>query len=148
MVPKPDGTWQPCGDFRRLNLATKPDKYPLPYFLALSAKLHGYQYFSFITLIKGYHQVPMEEEDIEKTATITFFSLWEYLFMPFGLTNDAQTFQHLMDRLLRHLQFVFTYLDCQVLLHNGGSCNACTMKRCITFRCITKQTTLLNVAIT
>ncbi len=35
-----------------------------------------------------------------------------------------------------------------VLLHNGGSCNACTMKRCITFRCITKQTTLLNVAIT
>jgi hypothetical protein len=36
----------------------------------------------------------------------------------------------------------------KVLLHNGGSCNACTMKRCITFRCITKQTTLLNVAIT
>jgi hypothetical protein len=36
----------------------------------------------------------------------------------------------------------------RVLLHNGGSCNACTMKRCITFRCITKQTTLLNVAIT
>jgi len=35
-----------------------------------------------------------------------------------------------------------------VLLHNGGSCNACTLKRCITFRCITKQTMLLNVAIT
>jgi hypothetical protein len=35
-----------------------------------------------------------------------------------------------------------------VLLHNGGSCNACTMKRCITFRCISKHTTLLNVTIT
>ncbi len=31
-----------------------------------------------------------------------------------------------------------------VLLHNGGSCNACTLKQCITFRCITKQTTLLK----
>jgi hypothetical protein len=38
--------------------------------------------------------------------------------------------------------------DEKVQLHNGGSCNACTMKRCISFRCITKQTTLLNVAIT
>jgi hypothetical protein len=34
-----------------------------------------------------------------------------------------------------------------VLLHNGGSCNASTLKRCVTFRCITKQTMLLNVAI-
>jgi len=111
MVPKQDGTWRPCGDYRRLNLATKPDKYPLPSILDLSAKLHGCRYFSCIDLIKGYHQVPMQEEDIEKTAIITPFGLWEYLFMPFGLTNAAQTFQRLMDRLFRHLPFVFTYLD-------------------------------------
>jgi hypothetical protein len=111
MVPKQDGLWRPCGDYRRLNLATKPDKYPLPSVLDLSAKLHGCRYFSCIDLIKGYHQVPMQEEDIEKTAIITPFGLWEYLFMPFGLTNAAQTFQRLMDRLFRHLPFVFTYLD-------------------------------------
>ncbi len=111
MVPKQDGTYRPCGDYRRLNLATKPDKYPLPSILDLSAKLHGCRYFSCIDLIKGYHQVPMQEEDIEKTTIITPFGLWEYLFMPFGLTNAAQTFQRLMDRLFRHLPFVFTYLD-------------------------------------
>jgi hypothetical protein len=74
-------------------------------------RVHGCRYFSCIDLIKGYHQVPMQEEDIEKTATITPFGLWEYLFMPFGLTNAAQTFQRLMDCLFRHLPFVFIYLD-------------------------------------
>jgi hypothetical protein len=60
MIPKQDGTWRQCGDYRRLILATKPDKYPLPSILDLSAKLHGCRYFSCIDLIKGYHQVPMQ----------------------------------------------------------------------------------------
>ncbi len=111
IVPKQDGSWRLCGDYRRLNLATKTDKYPLHSVLDLTAKLHGCQYFSCIDLIKGYYQVPMQEEDIEETAIITPFNLWEYLFMPLGLTNAAQTFQRLMDRLFRHLPFVFTYLD-------------------------------------
>jgi len=53
----------------------------------------------------------MAPADIEKTAIITPFGLFEYLFMPFGLMNAAQTFQRLMDRLFRGLPFVFTYLD-------------------------------------
>jgi hypothetical protein len=53
----------------------------------------------------------MAAEDIPKTAIVTPFGLFEYLFMPFGLSNAAQTFQRLMDKLFRHLSFVFTYLD-------------------------------------
>jgi hypothetical protein len=79
--------------------------------LDLSAKLHGCKFFSCVDLVKGYHQIPMAAEDIEKTAIITPFGLFEYLFMPFGLTNAAQSFQRLMDKLFRHLPFVFTYLD-------------------------------------
>jgi hypothetical protein len=111
MVPKQDGSWRPCGDYRRLNLATTHDKYPLPSILDLSARLHGCRFFSCVDLVKGYHQVPMDPADICKTAIITPFGLFEYLFMPFGLTNAAQTFQRLMDRLFGHLPFVFTYLD-------------------------------------
>jgi hypothetical protein len=53
----------------------------------------------------------MDPADIAKTAILTLFGLFEYLFMPFGVMNAAQTFQRLMDRLFGHLPFVFTYLD-------------------------------------
>ncbi len=77
----------------------------------LSTCLHRCRYFSVVDLVKGYHQVPMDPVDIPKTAIITRFGLFEYLFMLFGLMNAAQTFQRLMDRLFGHLPFVFTYLD-------------------------------------
>jgi hypothetical protein len=89
----------------------KHDRYPLPSILDLSSKLHGCRYFLVIDLVKGYHQVPMAPEDIQKMAIITPFGLFEYLFMPFGLMNAAETFQRLMDRLLGHFPFLFTYLD-------------------------------------
>ncbi len=111
MVPKPERSWRPFGDYRRLNLATKHDQYPLPSIQDLSAKLHGCKVFSVVYLVKGYHQVPMHPADVQKTAIIMPFGLFEYLFMSFGLMNAAQTFQRLMDRLFRHLPFVFTYLD-------------------------------------
>ena len=106
MVPKQDGSWRPCGDYRRLNLATIHDRYPLPSLQDLSTKLHGCKFFSVIDLVKGYHQVPMDPADIPKTAILTPFGLFEYLFMPFGLMNAAQRFQRLMDRLFGLLPFV------------------------------------------
>jgi hypothetical protein len=114
MVRKKDGSWRPCGDYRRLNLATPHDRYPLPSILDLSNKLHG-----CIDLVKGYHQIPMAAQDIAKTAIITPFGLFEYLFMPFGLCNAAQTFQRFMDSLLKHLPFVFCYLDDIIITSNS-----------------------------
>ena len=111
MVPKPDGSWRPCGDYRRLNAVTTPDRYPLPSLQDLSSKLHGCRYFSCVDLVKGYHQIPMAPDDVPKTAIVTPFGMFEYLFMPFGLSNAAQSFQRLMDRLFGRLPFVFTYLD-------------------------------------
>ncbi len=111
MVPKADGSFRPCGDYRRLNTVTEDDQYPLPSIQDFTANLAGCTIFSKIDLVKGYHQVPMAENDIPKTVICTPFGLFEYIFMPFGLKNVAQTFQRLMDKLFRHLPFVFVYLD-------------------------------------
>jgi hypothetical protein len=46
MVLKKDGSWRPCGDFRRLNLVTQPDKYPLPNMLDFAQRLTGCTVFS------------------------------------------------------------------------------------------------------
>jgi hypothetical protein len=54
MVPKKDGSWRPCGDFRRLNLVTEADVYPLPNMLDFSDRLSGCSVFSKIDLRKGY----------------------------------------------------------------------------------------------
>jgi Reverse transcriptase (RNA-dependent DNA polymerase) len=111
MVRKKDGGWRPCGDFRRLNLITEPDRYPLPNMGDLSARLEGCKYFSKIDLRKGYLQVPVAAEDIPKTAVITPFGLFEFCRMPFGLRNTGMTFQRLMDSILNGLPHVFVYLD-------------------------------------
>ncbi len=111
MVKKDNGKWRPCGDFRRLNDITIDDRYPLPHIQDLNANLHGKQIFSKIDLIRGYHQIPVAETDIPKTAVITPFGLYEFLRMPFGLKNAAQAFQRLMDGVLQGLQCCFVYLD-------------------------------------
>jgi hypothetical protein len=111
MVPKKDRSWQPCGDYRHLNTVTAPDRYPLPNMQDLANGLHGCTVFSKIELVKGYHQVPIAAADIPKTAIVTPFGLFEYLFMGFGLRNAAQTFQRTIDQKCRDLKFLFTYLD-------------------------------------
>ena len=111
MVKKTDGTWWPCGDFRLLNLNTKPDLYTCPNIGDLTSRLAGCKFFSKLDLRKGYHQVPVRPADIPKTAIITPFGLWEFLRMPFGLRNAGQSFQRLMDKILAGLDFTFVYYD-------------------------------------
>ena len=111
MVKKKDGTWRPCGDYRRLNLVTKADLYPPPHMEDVTAKLAGMKVFSKIDLRKGYWQIPVAARDIKKTAVITPFGLFEFKRMPFGLKNAGQTFQRMMDSLLQGLPWCFVYLD-------------------------------------
>ena len=111
VVAKAGGGWRPCGDYRKLNVHTKDDRYPLPRIHSFTDATAGASIFSVIDLVRGYHQIPMSQEDIQKTAIVTPFGLFEFLRMPFGLKNSAQAFQRLMDGVLRGLDMVFVYLD-------------------------------------
>ena len=111
LVKKDDRSWRPCGDFHHLNSRTTADKYPVPHLQDFSAQLHGFEFFSKIDLVRGYHQIPVAPEDIHKTAVITPFGLFEFLRTPFGLKNAVQAFQWLMDTICQGLSFALVYLD-------------------------------------
>jgi Reverse transcriptase (RNA-dependent DNA polymerase) len=111
MVRKLDGTWRPCGNFRQLNLQTKPDCYACPNIGDLMARLAGCTVFLKLDMIKGYHQVPVREKDICRTAIVTPFGTDEFQRMPFGLRIAGQTFQRFMDSILADLPCCFIYID-------------------------------------
>ena len=102
-----------CVDFMALNKITVNNSYPLPRIDDLLDQLKDAKYFTKLDLRSGYHQVRIVEEDIWKIAFKTRQALFEWLFMPFGLSNAPATFLRVMNDVLRTFidELIIVYLD-------------------------------------
>ena len=142
VVAKSDRGWRPCGDYRRLNNVTVDDRYPVPRLQDFTANLQGKSVFSKVDLVRGYHQIPMSPEDVQKTAVITPFGLYEFLCMPFGLKNAALAFQRLVDTVCRGLQGVFVYLDDILIASTSNTQHQEDLK--VMFKCLEEHGLVTN----
>lgn len=121
-VPKKNGKWRLCVDYRHLNNATVKDRYPLPLISELMDRLQGVKWFTKFDIREGYYRIRIAEGHEWKTAFKTRYGLFEYCVMPFGLTNAPATFQSVINNALREYLdvFVTAYLD-DVLVYSKGT---------------------------
>ena len=113
MVPKKDGSYRFCVDFRGLNRVTSWSEYPIPRIDDCLDSMSGAKIFTTLDLASGYWQVLLDPEDTEKTALSTQKGHFQFVTMPMGLKSAPATLQRLMDSVLRdfHWKSVLVYLD-------------------------------------
>jgi hypothetical protein len=118
-VKKKDGKLRLCVDFRQLNKVTIKNKYPLPRINDLFDQLKDARIFSKIDLRSGYHQVRIIDEDISKTTFKTRYGHYEFIVVPFGLSNAPVVFMCLMNGVFQEYlnNFVIVFLD-EILVYS------------------------------
>ena len=112
-MKKKNGSLRLCIDYKDFNKVKIRNKYPLPRIYDLFYQLQGARVFSKFDLRSGYHQLKIRSEDVPKTAFRTRYGHYEFLAIPFGLTNAPAAFMDLMNRIFHPYldQFVIVFID-------------------------------------
>ena len=120
-VKKKDDSLRLCIDYRQLKKVTIKNRYPLPRIDDLFDQVKGARVFSKIDLKSGYHQLRIQEADVNKTAFRTRYGHYEFTVVPFGLTNAPSVFMSLMNGVFRTFldKFVVFFLD-DILVYSNS----------------------------
>ena len=96
IVPKKNGKWRVCVDYRALNKATQKDHFPLPFIDQVLDNLACKRFFSFLDGFSGYNQIKIAPQDQDKTTFTSPWGTFSYRVLPFGLCNAPTTFQRVV----------------------------------------------------
>ena len=120
-VTKKDGKIRLCIDYRKLNSITEPDPYYMTTLDEILEKVGESGCLSKLDLSKGFYQIGIEEESVEKTTFVSPFGKYCFQKMPFGLKNAPALFQRTMEEVLRGCyQFAAPYIDDILVFSKNG----------------------------
>lgn len=110
-----------CIDYRKINRTTIKNKYPLPRIDDFFDQLRASKWFSKINLRSGYHKMRVRDEDVPKTVFRTRYGHFEFVAIPFGLTNALAVFMDLMNRVFKSYldRFVIVFID-DILVYSAS----------------------------
>ena len=111
LVPKPDGSFRMCKDYRKVNNCTKTDTFPIPRIDDCLDKIGQSKFVSKSDSLKEFWQIPLTEKAKEMSAFVNPDGLFQYKVMLFGMKNSPATFQRLVNKVISGLDGVGAYID-------------------------------------
>ena len=129
LVPKHDGGFRFCTDFRKVNDKTKSDSFPIPRIADCIDQIGNAKFVSTFDMLKGYWQVPLTQRAREISAFVTPSGLYQYKVMPFGMKNAPATFQRMVNKLVRDIDGCEGYIDDVVIFSDNWSDHIRQIKR-------------------
>ena len=118
LVPKPDGTYLMCTDYRKVNNLSKKDTFPIPRMDDCIDKIGNSKYITKFDLLKGFWQILLTERTKQISAFVTPDGLYHNKVMPFGMKKSPATFQRLINTIIAGIEHCEAYSDDAIIYND------------------------------